>query len=121
MLSTSSSGMKTLPAKVVKYSQVPKGKVFTKDTIPRGLLKEHNTRAGTWGVINVSRGQLRYQINEPVESVHIIDSQTKGIIEPQVKHEVAALSDDLEFVVEFYRLPNTGPVVEKREGLNEDD
>lgn len=115
----SSSGMKALPADVVKYSQVPRGKVFTKETIPRGLMKEHNTRKGTWGVIHVSQGQLRYQINEPTVSVHIIDSETRGIIEPQIKHEVAALTDDLEFVVEFYRLPGTGPVVEKREGLDE--
>jgi tellurite resistance-related uncharacterized protein len=64
-------------------------------------------------------GQLRYQINEPSVSVHILDSENKGIIEPQVKHEVAPLTDDVEFVVEFYRLPGTGPVIETREGLNE--
>ena len=121
MLSSSAPlGMKSLPKGVVKYSQVPKGgRKFSKDTIPRGLLKEHTTKAGTWGVINVSQGRLRYQINEPRESVHIIDTATKGIIEPQVKHQVEALSDDLEFVVEFYRLPGTGPVAENREGLEE--
>ena len=121
MISMCTSGMKALPAGVVKYSQVPKGKIFTKETIPRGLLKEHNTKAGTWGVIQVSKGKLQYQINEPAVSIHILDSTTRGIIEPQVKHEVAPLSDDVEFVVEFYRLPGTGPVVEKREGLREED
>eukprot|EP00527_Entomoneis_sp_CCMP2396_P006580 CAMPEP_0198144250 /NCGR_PEP_ID=MMETSP1443-20131203/14333_1 /TAXON_ID=186043 /ORGANISM="Entomoneis sp., Strain CCMP2396" /LENGTH=146 /DNA_ID=CAMNT_0043807609 /DNA_START=41 /DNA_END=481 /DNA_ORIENTATION=+ len=116
------AGMKELPAAVVKYSQIPKGKVFTKETIPRGLLKEHTTRAGTWGVIQVSKGELEYQINEPTESVHKLDSttQTRGIIEPQIKHQVAPLSDDVEFVVEFYRLLGTGPVVEKREGLRDE-
>ena len=114
------SGMKSLPKGVVKYSQVPKegtGKYFTKDTIPKGLLKEHNTKRGTWGVINVSKGQLQYQINEPTLSIHIIDATTKGIIEPQIRHQVTPLSDDLQFIVEFYRYPNTGPVDEKREGL----
>jgi tellurite resistance-related uncharacterized protein len=108
--------MKELPKDVVKYSQVPaKGGAFTANKIPKGLLREHTTKAGTWGVINVSQGQLRYKINEPAESVHILDVDTKGIIEPTVKHEVAALTDDVEFFVEFYRLPNTGPVDEKRD------
>jgi tellurite resistance-related uncharacterized protein len=115
----STGGMRQLPSEVVKYSQVPGKGCFIKDKIPRGLLKEHTTKSGTWGVINVSKGQLRYQINEPSVSVHILDSENKGIIEPQVKHEVAPLTDDVEFVVEFYRLPGTGPVIETREGLNE--
>jgi tellurite resistance-related uncharacterized protein len=52
MLATtpSSGGMKELPKNVVKYSQVPKGDDarFTKDKIPKGLLKERTTKAGTW-------------------------------------------------------------------------
>ena len=112
-------GMRQLPSEMVKYTQVPGKGRFIKDTIPRGLLKEHTTKSGTWGVIIVSKGQLRYQINEPSVSVYILDSENKGIIEPQVKHEVAPLTDDVEFVVEFYRLPGTGPVVETREGFNE--
>ena len=41
------TGMPILPNDVVKYSQVPgKDKVFTADKIPRGLLKEHTTKAG---------------------------------------------------------------------------
>ena len=115
---TTTTGMKSLPKDVVKYSQVPKGdKKFTATTIPKGLLKAHNTKKGTWGVINVTKGQLRYQINEPSLAVHVLSSTQRGIIEPQIRHEVKALTDDLEFVVEFYRLPNTGPVDEKREGL----
>lgn len=111
--------MKELPSNVVKYSQVPSkpGAKFTKGKIPRGLLKEHTTKSGTWGVINITKGQLRYQINEPELSVHVLDTNTKGVIEPQVKHEVSPLTDDVEFVVEFYRIPGTGPVNEKREGL----
>jgi tellurite resistance-related uncharacterized protein len=110
--------MKDLPAGFVKYSQVPKTGAFSTDTIPTGLLKEHTTKAGTWGVICVSQGKLRYQINEPPPpAVYTLDCDTRGIIEPQVKHEVAPFTDDVRFVVEFYRLPNTGPVDEKREGL----
>ena len=113
------SGMQKLPEDVVQYSQVPKEGFFTADKIPRGLLKDHTTKAGTWGVIRVSEGKLQYTIQEPTQSIHEITPETLpgGIIEPQVKHRVKALTDDLKFVVEFYRKPGTGPVDEKREGL----
>ena len=111
------AAMRELPAGVVKYSQVPKGKTFTVTTIPRGLLKEHNTKVGTWGKINVLRGKLEYQINEPQKSVFELSPSKPGFIEPQIRHQVKPLTDDVEFVVEFYRFPNTGPVHEPREGL----
>ena len=127
-----SDGMPILPDDVMKYSQVPKqGKVFTSTTIPKGLLKEHTTKAGTWGVINVSKGELEYRISgsgsdeqkqkkeERSECDHIFQLSDKrhGIIQPQRLHQVSPLSDDVEFVVEFYRVPGTGPVDEKRQGL----
>lgn len=110
---------RNLPNDVVKYSQVPKGKRFTKDTIPSGLLKAHNTKEGTWGLIRVSQGKLKYHIQEPQQSSQILDPEHPGVIEPKIYHRVEPLSDDVEFVVEFYRVPKTGPVDEKREGLNE--
>ncbi|KAL3924403.1 MAG: hypothetical protein SGILL_001064, partial [Bacillariaceae sp.] len=113
------AGMQHLPKDVVKYSEVPKNGLFKADKIPRGLLKDHTTKSGTWGVIRVIAGTLEYTIQEPTPSVHLITAETQpgGIIEPQVKHRVKAVSDDLEFVVEFYRKPGTGPINEKREGL----
>ena len=114
------NGMPILPSNVVQYTQVPKsGKAFTATTIPSGLTKEHNTKKGTWGVIRVSTGNLEYTILEPQKSVHILDKETVGIIEPTMLHQVKALSDDLEFVVEFWRVPGSGVVDEKREGLDE--
>jgi tellurite resistance-related uncharacterized protein len=127
--------MKSLPSNVVKYSQVPKAKAnlgtstdtgtnsdigaecFTANKIPKGLLKEHSTKAGTWGIIKVLQGKLLYTINEPSPAEYVLDKDRVGVIEPAVKHEVAPLSDDLQFVVEFYRIPGTGPVDEKREGV----
>jgi len=67
------------------------------------------------GVIRIKSGKLRYQINEPEKTVLILDCDNPGLISPKVYHEVAPLSDDLKFCVEFYRYPNTGPVDEKRE------
>jgi tellurite resistance-related uncharacterized protein len=117
--SATGGGMQTLPDDVVQYSQVPQTGHFTADKIPRGLLKDHTTKAGTWGVIRVHAGKLEYTIQEPTQSIHEITPETQpgGIVEPQVKHHVKALTDDLQFVVEFHRKPGTGPVDEKREGL----
>lgn len=120
----SADGMPKLPKGVVKYSQVPKeGKVFTSTTIPSGLLKEHTTKKGTWGIINVSKGKLLYTITgkrsdgEKRPISFELSPDFHGVIQPQLLHQVKALTNDLEFVVEFLRLPGTGPVVEKREGL----
>ena len=112
-----SGGMKALPSNVIKYSQVPKEGFFVKGKIPRGLLKEHTTKRGTWGVIRVSEGQLEYQINEPSVEKYVLKEGTPGVIEPQIRHQVAPLTDDVKFVVEFHRVPGSGAVDEKREGL----
>ena len=117
--SDSTGGMPTLPSGVVKYSQVPKGGFFVKDKIPRGLLKDHTTKEGTWGVIRVNAGKLLYRIEEPEPALEfeLTPDGPGGIIEPTRLHRVAPLTDDVEFCVEFHRLPGTGPVDEKREGL----
>ena len=115
-----SDGMPILPSDVVKYTQVPSSKpnaAFTATTIPSGLTKQHTTKRGTWGIIRVKKGKLEYTIHKPNESVHILDKEHPGVIEPTMLHQVKALSDDLEFVVEFWRVPGTGKVDEKREGL----
>jgi tellurite resistance-related uncharacterized protein len=113
------NGMPILPSSVVKYSTVPRDKYFTIDTIPAGLLKEHSTKEGTWGVIRVHQGKLEYTILEPELSVHILDAESDSIaiIEPTMLHQTKGLTNDLKFVVEFYRVPGTGAVDEKREGL----
>lgn len=41
------------------YKQTSK---FTKDTCPGALLKRHNTKVGTWGMIHVEQGIVRYTI-----------------------------------------------------------
>lgn len=108
--------MQKLPDTMVKYNTVPNApKTFTATSIPRGLLKDHSTKEGTWGVIRVIKGTIGYKIVD--ESFHILDPSTPGIIEPQVLHSVVPSGEDVEFVVEFYRLPETGPIDEPREGL----
>ena len=94
--------MPELPSNTEKYSQVPTlDLAFTATTIPPGLKQDHTTKARTWGVIRVLKGLLEYTIDD-AESFELSPSLL-GIIEPERKHHVNALSDDLEFVVEFHR------------------
>lgn len=116
------SGMPIIPKDVVKYSQVPKQSAyFTYDNTPVGLRKNHSTKEGTWGKICVNRGSLDYTIIGDGEGkqdrTFTLDDTVEGVIVPTQLHYITPLTKDLEFVVEFYRLPGTGPVKEEREGL----
>ncbi len=91
--------MKTLPEDVVSYKRTPE---FSNGTVPKGLLKAHQTKAGTWGSIVVLKGTLRYRILEPELEVIDLTPVKYGVVEPTILHEVEPL-DDVLFYVEFYR------------------
>ena len=91
--------MRTLPSNMVAYKQTP---VFTQDTVPAALLKQHTTKAGSWAKIGVRSGQIHYRIllNPPED--YILTPDSPGIVEPQVPHQVEPIGP-VEFYVEFYR------------------
>ncbi|MEM7361068.1 MAG: DUF1971 domain-containing protein [Pseudomonadota bacterium] len=91
--------MKSLPENVTAYKRTPS---FTTDTVPKGLLRAHKTKAGTWGKINVERGKLLYRILEPEIEEVLLSDQRYGVVEPTVLHEVAP-QGEVEFYVEFYK------------------
>jgi tellurite resistance-related uncharacterized protein len=107
--------MPELPPTVEKYSTVPAlVDAFTATTIPSGLLKNHSTKDGTWGVIRIVKGLLEYNVEDELFELSV---EYPGIIEPNKKHSVKAITEDVEFVVEFWRAPYSGAVDESREGL----
>lgn len=91
--------MKQLPNDVTPYKRTPE---FTEQTVPRGLLHEHQTKESVWGKIVVLEGQLQYTINEPEREVHILGPEQFGVVEPTVRHEVKPLGK-VRFYVEFNR------------------
>ncbi len=91
--------MLTLPEDVAHYKSTPE---FTETTIPAGLLRSHSTAAGVWGRIKVLEGTLLYRVLEPALEEHVLALGHPGIIEPQAKHEVAAIGP-VRFCVEFHR------------------
>lgn len=91
--------MKQLPDQLEAYRRTP---VFTADTVPAGLLRQHRTKAGTWGKIVVLEGELLYRTLEPpVEEVRLRPGRP-GIVQPQEPHEVEPVGA-VRFYVEFYR------------------
>ena len=91
--------MKDLPENVAPYKRTP---TFAADSIPKGLLKAHQTKAGTWGKIVVLEGQLLYRILEPSVSEVLLNSEAYGVVEPTILHEIAPVGD-VSFYVEFYK------------------
>ena len=90
--------MKKLPANVQPYKKTP---IFSEETVPAGLLNEHQTKAGVWGKVVILEGCLQYTIVEPEEIV-TLDSSQFGVVEPTVLHHVKPLGL-VKFYVEFYR------------------
>lgn len=92
---------KTIPDGYAAYKQTP---VFTAETIPSGLRQQHATKRGVWGLIHVVKGTLIYRIHHPFHTEETLDSQTQGIVLPEVQHDVQP-SKDVRFYVEFWRRP----------------
>lgn len=90
--------MNTLPKGLHAYRRTP---VFTESTVPAGLLKDHDTKPGVWGVIHVVSGRLCYSIPSRGESV-TLSPERPGIVEQTVPHHVSPLGA-VSFYVEFWR------------------
>ena len=81
---------------------------FTRETVPAGLLAEHKTKKGVWGLLRVTGGRIRYCIDHPPSSIDVATGNA-AVIEPQVLHHVELLDPDSSFFVEFYRTEHVDP------------
>ncbi len=91
--------MRTIPHSAQPYQRTPE---FSETSVPKGLLRDHSTKADVWGRICVLEGRLEYTIQvEPVET-HILTVNREGVVEPGVWHSVKPLGP-VRFYVEFLR------------------
>lgn len=74
--------------------------VFDQKTLPAGLRKEHRTKAGVWGVINVFEGKVRYCILDPVSET-VLDVDHPGLVYPEQPHRVEPIGA-MTMRVDFY-------------------
>ena len=95
-----------MPEKLIAYKRMP---LWTKDTMPEAVQRRHNTKVGTWGKITVLKGKLKFvELTEDGEEVasHIFEAGADNpMAQPQAWHRVEALTDDVEWFLEFYCEP----------------
>ncbi len=97
--------MKTdLPPDLEPYKRTA---AFTERTVPAGLLADHSTKDGVWGLIHVEEGKLRYLVTDPrrASTDELLTPNTApGLVEPTILHRVEPLGT-VRFHVEFLRDP----------------
>lgn len=92
----------TIPANAAKYAET---QLFTQDTVPDTLRRDHTTKPDVWGRIVVEEGVLLYlRADRPAQRVTPANPAT---ILPQENHSVAT-NGTVRFRVEFYRLQDRG-------------
>ena len=77
--------------------------IFDEQSLPAKLRHAHQTKAGTWGIIRVLEGQLRYVI-EDTQATTILTPEQPGLVLPQQLHHVEPLGA-MRMQVEFYDHP----------------
>lgn len=91
---------------LIMYKHMP---IWTAETMPEAVQRKHNTKVGTWGKITVLTGELKFiEMTEDGEELaeHVFKAgEDNPYAQPQAWHRVEALTDDLEWYLEFYCLP----------------
>lgn len=79
-----------------------KTKVFTEETLPKGLRRAHQTKTGVWALIHCLKGRLKYVVEPPVAETTELSPQLQGIVVPEVPHYIEPLGP-VEVYVEFFK------------------
>ncbi len=87
----------TIPPHLAAYRQTP---MFDERTMPAGLRRQHQTKAGVWGKICVVAGRLKLTFLAD-GSVHVLDPAQFGVVGPNELHEAEPLGP-VRFFIEFY-------------------
>ena len=87
-----------LPPGARPYKKTP---VFMETSVPAGLLKDHATKEGVWGIIHVEQGELEYTIADQGVSTRL-SPNTQGLVRPTELHYVKPVGP-CRFFVEFWR------------------
>lgn len=90
-----------LPAGFEAYR---KTQIFTENTVPKGLLSTHGTKAGVWGKLEVLSGAMTYVLESQPERGVVVSAGGSQLIAPEAKHHVEVVGP-VEFTVEFFRAP----------------
>ena len=93
---------RTLPPGLEPYRSTPE---FDETSVPAALRADHDTKTGTWGLIHVTAGALRYRVTDPRRAPHeqlLTPDTPPGVVEPTIRHHVEPVGA-VRFHVEFWR------------------
>lgn len=88
-----------LPDDVEAYGLSPD---FSSDNLPEKLRSAHSTKAGTWGLLHVLAGTIRFSLETPKHGTKEVTKFETVVIPPETPHHVEFLEPG-SFFIEFYR------------------
>ena len=94
--------MATLPDDLESYRRT---ETFWEASVPAALLRDHNTKDGTWALIHVLEGRLLYRVTDERADAServLLPGEPPGVVEPTIRHKVEPLGP-VRFYVEFLR------------------
>jgi tellurite methyltransferase len=91
------------PEGLTEYKRTP---IFTTDSIPTGLKRDHSTKEGVWGRICVLAGKLEYSVTLPQPLTLELEAGDEGVVVPEMPHSVQALGE-VRFYVSFHKRDDT--------------
>jgi tellurite resistance-related uncharacterized protein len=89
------------PKAARRYREGPR---WTAATIPAGLRKPHELKAGVWGELVVLAGRVRLRYDDPIGREVELGAGEVATVPPEVRHELEML-DNAVVRLDFYRCP----------------
>ena len=93
------SDERRIPSGYKQYSETP---IYDMSSVPSGLLKDHDLKPGTFGLLSVIEGSVVYFQSQQPTPLRIVGPSQDLAILPQEKHYIR-LSEDARFKVAFFR------------------
>ncbi len=82
--------------------------LFDEITLPRALLGAHALKAGTWAIVRIEEGQVRYH-QDGMPDVKLLEPGMPGIVPPEIPHKLE-LAGPVKLRIEFYDRRPSAPV-----------
>lgn len=75
---------------------------FGAESLPTGLRAEHRLKEGTWGLIEMTRGALRFVWDDEEGGAYELIAPATFIVPPQVPHHIEG-EGPFELTIAFHR------------------
>ncbi len=76
---------------------------FGAQNLPAGLRAEHRLKEGTWGLLELSEGTLRFVWDDDAGGSDELTAPARFVVPPQVPHHVET-DAPFELTIAFYRV-----------------